>query len=144
MPFFPMSSRQRKQRWKWLRKCTVLTILYYSMMDDWTVFENMQWFWTCVENLPSLCYLSQTAFILLLKKWLFNFICLFCFYLFLPSAETKVPYFSSNPCFSPQVVEWYVLSSFISLLLAKKVGSCFLPLHATLLKMLITIGREAI
>lgn len=76
MPFFPMSSRQRKQSWKEQRKCTGSTILYYSMMDDWIVFENMQCFWTCVENVPSLCHLPQTSFILLLKSgFLVLFVC---------------------------------------------------------------------
>lgn len=120
-----MSSRQRKQSWKEQRKCTGSTILYYSMMDDWIVFENMQCFWTCVENVPSLCYLPQTSFILLLKKRLFSFVCLFCLYLFFTSVKPEVPYFSSNPCFSPQVAEWYILSSFISLSLAKSVTVFF-------------------
>lgn len=53
-----------------VRNCTGSTILYYYMMDVWTVFENMQCFWTWMETVSSLCYLPQTSHMLLLESLL--------------------------------------------------------------------------
>lgn len=146
--FLCLPDNQRKKSWKGLRKHTGPTILYYSMMDVWTVFENMQSFWTCMENVPSLCIDSTSTDILyaLIREmafwgcWFFGG---FVFVHIFPSAKPKFPYFSSKPCFSPQSEcrVMYSLSSFISPCLAKKVSSRFPPLHATFPKALITIGR---
>lgn len=53
-------------------KYTGSAVLCNSVMDVWTVFENTRCFGICMENTPSLCYLSQTSCMLLLKRCLWG------------------------------------------------------------------------
>lgn len=141
-PSLCLPDNQTKQSWKWLRKCTGSTILYYSMMDVWTGFR------TCNVFRHALCYLSQTFFILLLERWNFfgGGFFWFCFCLFFPRCQAQIPLFQFKPIFFTSVrVQSNVFSvSFVSPSLAKKVSSYFPPPHAMCPKALICIGRAEI
>lgn len=142
-PFLYLPACERKQSWKGLRKRTGSTVLCYSVMDVWTVFENMKCFWTCRENVSSLCCLSQTSFMLLSERWLFVggyflFVCGFL-KLFFPQYQAWIPLFQFKPVFFTSVrMQRDAFCLFHFSFFDKKVSSCFPPLHVRSPKPLLT------
>lgn len=110
-------------------KYTGSAVLCNSVMDVWTGFENTRCFGICMENTSSLCYLSQTSCMLLLKRCLLGrFVFLFVLLGFSPVPGPNSLISVQNNVSTSFMVQRDAFSLFFVSSLAKNVGSLLLLL----------------